>query len=104
MAFASTQSEFPAASVGGGCEFSLIHPEFHDPDDSTYPEPQKFSSHVRTNGDDQGVIGIRYQSARRAGHDNWVCFVSPAILDVTQARHFDIDVRPTGKVIVHSLT
>jgi hypothetical protein len=28
----------------------------------------------------------------------------PAILDVTQAGHFDVDVKPTGKVIVHSLT
>ncbi|WP_299888124.1 RES family NAD+ phosphorylase [uncultured Ruegeria sp.] len=99
-----TYREYIANMDGEFVDIFDIHPEFHDPDDSTYPEPQKFGSYVRTNGIGNGVIGIRYQSVTRPGHDNWVCCVPQAILDVTQARYIDIDARPTGKVVIHSLT
>ena len=95
-----TYREYHANMDGEFVDIFSTHPEFHDPDDSTYPKPQKFGALVRANGSEHGVIGIRYQSVRRSDHENWVCFVPPTILDVTAARYFDIDVRPTGKVIV----
>jgi len=98
-----TYREYTANMDGEFVDIFAAHPEFHDPDDSTYPGPQKFGAHVRTNGSGHGVIGIRYQSVRRPGHENWVCFVPPEILDVAQARHFDVDVRPAGKVVVQEL-
>ena len=94
-----TYREYHANMDGEFVDIFSTHPEFHYPGDSTYPKPQKFGAHVKANGSKHGVIGIRYQSVRRSDHENWVCFVPPTILDVTAARYFDIDVRPTGKVI-----
>lgn len=98
-----TYREYTANMDGEFIDIFSLHPEFHDPDDRTYPKPQSFGANVRSHRGDHGAIGIRYQSVRRPGHENWVCFVPPAILDVTQARHFDIDIRPTGKVFVQEV-
>lgn len=79
-------------------------PEFHVPDDRTYPLSQAFGRQVRDRGSAMGISGIRYESVRRAGHDNWVCHRPRQILDVVQAEHFEIDVPESGRVVVRTLT
>lgn len=76
------------------------HPDYHDPDDATYPAPQAFGQDVRSLGPASSVAGIRYESVRHPGHDNWVCFRPPQVLDVVQAGHYRIEVPEHGKVIV----
>jgi hypothetical protein len=78
-------------------------PEFHDPDDKTYPASQAFGRQVRDQGSETGLSGIRYESVRRGGHDNWVCYRPWQVLDVVQAEHFEIDVPETGRVVVRTL-
>ncbi len=95
--------EYEARLVGTFVNVFGRHPEFHDPDDATYPTPQRFGEYVRQTGPTIERVGIRYESVRRPGHENWVCFVPPAVQDVVQARHFEIDVRPSGKVTVEEL-
>ncbi len=96
--------EYEARLVGDFVDVFGKHPEFHDPDDTSYPVPQRFGEHVRHAGPGLGLVGIRYESVRRPGHENWVCFDPPSVQDVVQARHFEIDIRPTGKVTVEELT
>lgn len=78
-------------------------PEFQIPDDRTYPVSQSFGRLVRGRGLESGVSGIRYESVRRAGHENWVCYRPRDVLDVVQAEHFEIDVPSTGRVVVRTL-
>lgn len=79
------------------------HPEFFDPDDSSYPAPQIFGRQVRDQGRGLGISGIRYESVRHKEHESWVCFRPQDIRDVIQADHFEIDVPRRGKVVVRKL-
>lgn len=78
-------------------------PELHVPDDRAYPVPQAFGRRVRDRGPMLGLSGIRYESVRRVGHENWVCHRPRHVLDVVQAEHFEIDVPETGRVVVRTL-
>lgn len=98
-----TYREYLARLAGEFIDIFDRHPEFHDPDDASYPAPQAFGARVRQEGPALGVAGIRYQSVRRPGHENWVCFRPPAVQDVTQARHLEIDVPRSGKVAVRQI-
>lgn len=99
-----TYRQYKARLDGRFVDIFGLHPEFHDPDDSTYPVSQPFGRHVREHGAEVGRIGIRYESVRRPGHENWVCFLPTAVRDVVQAGHFEIDVPPGGKVVVRRLS
>ena len=74
---------------------------YHDPEDASFPVAQAFGRRVR----DEGTrAGIRYESVRHPGHENWVCFRPPLIRNVTQAKHFKIEVPRTGRVVVRQLS
>ncbi|MEC9431894.1 MAG: RES domain-containing protein [Pseudomonadota bacterium] len=79
-------------------------PECHDPDPASYPAGQALGRRVRDEGPGSGLSGIRYDSVRRPGHDNWVCFRPRDVRDVTQAEHLEIDVPAAGKVVVRRLS
>lgn len=81
-----------------------LHPEFKDPSDTSYPVPQAFGRQLRLQGLNLGVSGIRFESVRHPGHENWVCFRPLNVLDVKQNGHFEIDVPSTGKVVVRKLS
>ncbi|MBW7920565.1 MAG: RES family NAD+ phosphorylase [Rubellimicrobium sp.] len=98
-----TFREYTARLGGDFVDIFGLHPEFHDPDDRSYPAAQAFGEQVRQSGPGAGLAGIRYESVRHPGHESWVCFVPPMVQDVVQARHFDIDLRPTGKVTVEQV-
>ena len=76
------------------------HPECHDPNVATYPVAQTFGATVR---DAPDLAGIRYESVRRSGHDNWVCFRPLLVGNVRQADHVRLEVQMTGKVVVRRL-
>lgn len=76
------------------------HPELQDPDPASYPASQAFGRQVRG----MGAAGIRYESARHAAHQNWVCFRPSAVQDVTQVDHFELDVPRTGRVVARRLS
>ncbi len=99
-----TYRQYRAQLDGGYVDLFDLHPEFRDPSDASYPLPQTFGHQVRQDGPPQGISGIRYESVRRLGHENWVCFRPPHISDVVQADHFEIDVPITGKVVVRRLS
>jgi hypothetical protein len=88
-----------------GCYVDIIGnaPEFHIRDDRNYPLSQSFGRRVRDGNSKSGVSGIRYESVRRAGHENWVCYRPRDVLDVVQAEHFEIDVPATGRVVIRRL-
>lgn len=98
-----TYREYQARLDGDFADIFGLHPEFHQPGTETYPTTQKFGEVVRREGLDSGLSGIRYQSVRHPGHEAWVSYRPKAIEDVTQARHFEIDVPMTGKVAVRRL-
>ena len=77
------------------------HPEYHDPDDESYPTPQAFGRRLRNQGT---RAGIRYESVRRKGYENWVCFRPPYVRNVVQADHFKIEVPKNGSVVVRQLS
>ena len=97
----ATYRQYLADLGGRYVDITGQHPEFHDPDDASYPVPQAFGRRVRDEG--EGLAGLRYDSVRRPGHDNWVCFRPTEVREVTQAGHFEIDVPATGKVAVRTL-
>lgn len=99
-----TYRQYKARLDGRFVDIFGVHPEFHDPDDASYPASQAFGRHVRDHGADVDCIGIRYESVRRPGHENWVCFLPAAVKDVVQADHFEIDVPLRGKVVVRHLS
>ncbi|MGH1329694.1 MAG: RES family NAD+ phosphorylase [Paracoccaceae bacterium] len=89
----------------GGVYLDIIgkHPEFHDPDDASYPAPQAFGRAVRALGPRAKIAGIRYESVRHRGHENWVCFRPKQVLNVVQADHLRIEVPVSGAVIVRRM-
>lgn len=91
------------AALGGEYADVRGHAPFHDPSPGSYPVPQAFGRAVRDLGPGGALCGIRYESVRRPGHDNWVCFRPPAVGDVVQAGHLEIDVPPEGKIAVRRL-
>ncbi len=93
--------QYKADLVGDYVDIFDQHPEYHDPDDASYPVAQVFGKLVR----DEGTrAGIRYESVRRKGYENWVCFRPPFVQNVIQADHFKIEVPRTGSVIVRKLS
>jgi hypothetical protein len=101
---AETYRQYKARLDGNFIDIVGLHPEFHDPDDSTYPTSQAFGQHVRDHGATVDCVGIRYESVRRPGHENWASFLPAAVMDVVQADHYEIDVHPRGKVVVRKLS
>ncbi len=99
----ATYREYTARLGGTYIDIFGLHPEFHDPDDRTWPAPQAFGEELRATGPDMGLTGLRYESVRRRGHENWVCYLPPMVQDVVQARHLDIDVGQGGKVTVETV-
>lgn len=92
-----TYRQYKADLDGDYVDIFGAHPEYHDPDDASYPVAQAFGRRVR----DEGTrAGIRYESVRHAGYENWVCFRPSLIQNVTQAKHFRIEVPRTGRVVV----
>lgn len=77
------------------------HPEYHDPDDASYPVAQAFGRRVR---EENTHAGIHYESVRHPGHENWVCFRPSLVLNVMQADHFKLEVPRTGRVVVRRLS
>ncbi|MEO9631212.1 MAG: RES family NAD+ phosphorylase [Sulfitobacter sp.] len=92
-----TYRQYRADLNGDYVDIFGAHPEYYDPDDASYPVAQAFGRRVRHDGT---RAGIRYESVRHAGHENWVCFRPPLIQNVTQAKHFRIEVPRTGRVVV----
>ena len=92
-----TYRQYRADLTGDSVDLFEAHPEYHDPDDASYPVAQAFGRRVRHDGT---RAGIRYESVRHAGHENWVCFRPSLIQNVTQAKHFRIEVPRTGRVVV----
>lgn len=95
--------EYGARLGGRHVDVFGLHLEFHDPDEASWAAPQAFGRRVRDEGPTLGLSGIRYESVRRPGHENWVCFRPPEVRDVVQGGHFEIDVPATGKVVVRAL-
>ncbi len=77
------------------------HPEYHDPDDASYPVAQAFGRRVQ---DENTRAGIRYESVRHPGHENWVCFRPSLVRSVMQADHFKIEVPKTGRIVVRQIS
>ncbi len=101
---AQTWRQYKADLRGSYIDIFGLHPEFHDPDPSTYARSQAFGESVRRLGPRFGVAGIRYESVRRRGHENWVCYRPPLVTNVVQAAHFEIRLRAEGPVHVRELT
>lgn len=95
--------EYLASLSGVFLDIFNLHPEFHDPNDASYPVPQEFGRQVREDMQSSDVVGLRYESTRRPGSENWVCFLPPAVLDVRQGGHWELDVPIAGKVAVRRL-
>jgi hypothetical protein len=93
--------QYTADLEGDYVDIFGAHPEYHDPDDTSYPIAQAFGKRVR---DQAARAGIRYESVRRPGHENWVCFRPSLVLNVIQADHFKIEVPQTGRVVVRQLS
>lgn len=72
-------------------------PELYDP--ASYAASQVFGEAVRASNDN----GIIYDSLRHAGGANVVCHRPSAIHSVLQTAHFEITVRPVGKILVRPL-
>lgn len=99
-----TYRQYKARLGGRYVDIFGRHPEFHDPADASYPVAQAFGREVRDLGAQLGISGIRYESVRRPGHENWVCYRPIQVLDVTQAQHFEIDVPASGRVVVRLMS
>lgn len=93
--------QYKANLAGDFVDIFDKHPEYHDPEDASYPVAQAFGRRLR----DQGTqAGIRYESVRRKGYENWVCFRPSFVQNVVQADHFKIEVPKTGRVVVRQLS
>ncbi len=93
--------QYKADLLGDYVDIFDKHPEFHDPDDASYPVAQAFGRLVR---DEDIRAGIRYESVRHKGFENLVCFRPPLVQNVIQADHFKIEMSRTGSVIVRKLS
>ena len=96
-----TYRQYKADLDGDYIDIFGAHPEYHSPDDTSYPAAQAFGGRVRA---ESTRAGIRYESVRHPGHENWVCFRPPLIQSVTQAKHFRIEVPRTGRVVVRQIS
>ena len=96
-----TYRQYKADLDGDYVDIFGAHPEYHNPDDTSYPAAQAFGGRVRA---ESTRAGIRYESVRHPGHENWVCFRPPLIQNVTQAKHFRIEVPRTGRVVVRQIS
>ena len=93
--------QYKADLAGDYVDIVGAHPEYHDPDDASYPVAQAFGQRVRA---EVARAGIRYESVRHQGHENWVCFRPSLVLNVKQADHFKIEVPKTGRVVVRQIS
>ncbi len=93
--------QYKADLAGRYVDIVGAHPEFHNPDDASYGISQAFGRKVRQQED---RAGIRYESVRHKGHENWVCFHPSLVKNVTQADHFRVEVLQTGPVVVRTLS
>lgn len=64
-----TYRQYTARLGGRYLDIVGIHPEFHDPDDATYPVSQAFGRQVRDRGAPLGLSGIRHESVRKRSAD-----------------------------------
>ena len=82
--------QYKARLDGNFIDIFGLHPEFHD-------RRQLHLSHVRspsagmcgTTVQTRTASGSSYESVRRPGHENWVCFLPAAVMDVVQADHYE---------------
>lgn len=93
--------QYKADLAGDYVDIFGAHPEYHDPDDASYRLAQAFGQRVRA---EATRAGIRYESVRHTGHENWVCFRPSQVLNVTQTDHFKIEVPGSGRVVVRQLS
>lgn len=93
--------QYKANLAGDYVDIFGAHPEYHDPDDASYPVAQAFGKGVH---DEQKCAGIRYESVRHPGHENWVCYRPSLVLNVMQADHFRIEVPRSGRIVVRQLS
>lgn len=93
--------QYKADLAGDYVDIVGAHSEYHDPDDASYLEAQAFGQRVRA---EVARAGIRYESVRHQGHENWVCFRPSLVLNVKQADHFKIEVPKTGRVVVRQIS
>ena len=103
IALTQIYRQYKADLRGDFIDIFGLHPEFHDPDPRSYGPSQVFGEAVRLNGPAFGVTGIRYESVRHPGHENWVCFRPQCITNVVQADHYELRVGLTGKVHLRRL-
>ena len=96
-----TYRQYKADLDGDYIDIFGAHPEYHSPDDTSYPAAQAFGGRVRA---ESTRAGIRYESVRHPGHENWVCYRPPLIRNVKQAKHFRIEVPRTGRVVVRQIS
>lgn len=96
-----TYRQYKADLAGDYVNIFGAHPEYQDPDDASYPVAQDFGRRVRA---ETAHAGIRYESVRHRGHENWVCFRPSLVQSVTQADHFKIEVPRTGRVVVRQIS
>jgi RES domain-containing protein len=93
--------QYKADLTGDYIDILGLHPEYHNPDDASYPVAQAFGQRVRAYN---ARAGIRYESVRHPGHENWVCFRPLRVRSVVQADHFKIEVPKTGRVVVRKIS
>lgn len=95
--------DYTARLGGDYLDIFGLHPEFHDPATSGTAASRAFGRAVRDGGTGRAVSGLRYESVRHPGHENWVCYRPRQVREVAAAGHFEIDVPLTGRVIVRDL-
>lgn len=103
--------QYKADLAGDYIDIFATHPEYHNPDPAQYPVSQAFGQRVRAETEltkselaKTELAGIRYESVRHPGHDNWVCFRPSLVQNIVQADHYKIEVPQTGSVIVRKLS
>lgn len=80
------------------CELRSKHPDIHRGD--SYAASQAFGESVRSSS----RSGIIFDSVRRAGGTNVLCFIPPNITNVAQADHFRVSVEAKDrKILVNRL-
>lgn len=96
-----TYRQYKASLTGSYIGIFERYPEYHDPSDATtYLTSQVFGETVRSLGSRSAIAGLRYQSVRHSGHENWVCFRTAQVRDVVQADQFGLEVPEHGSVAV----
>ena len=67
--------QYKADLAGDYVDIIGAHPEYHDPDDASYPLAQAFGQHVRA---ESVCAGIRYESVRHPGMRTGFVFARPS--------------------------